>query len=107
MLDQPTTDEERCALAREFVAGYCKPAEHFAAHWKVYADGVANQFSEAYCPWPLRMYILHEGRLALKTMPHGGMYTEGLQEMAGWLESFAAGTGAVAVAVAGAGAGAI
>ena len=58
---QPTTDQARCQLARAFIAD-------FQLQVPMLVDPINNPFDEAFAPWPLRSYILHKGKIALKVI---------------------------------------
>lgn len=58
---QPTTDAERCNLARTFRTS-------FGFRVPMVVDPASNPFDEDFAPWPLRFYILHKGKLAHKVI---------------------------------------
>ncbi|KAK9865006.1 hypothetical protein WJX84_011840 [Apatococcus fuscideae] len=59
---QPTSDEERCNLARTFCT-------NFDFKVPMVVDPVSNPFDQEFARWPLRFYILHKGKLANKAFP--------------------------------------
>lgn len=67
--DQPKTDAERQAIARRFATEY---KLHASVRYCV--DPIANPFDNAFASWPVRFYIVQDGKLALKGQPTGGMY---------------------------------
>jgi len=65
--DQPTTTEERLVLANQLVKSeeVCMP---------VLVDSISNEFEETFACWPVRFYIIQNGRIAFKAQPDGFMY---------------------------------
>jgi len=60
---QPRTTLERCGVAREFSREYefCVP---------ILVDAIENEFSEKFSAWPIRFFVLEEGRrLVFKAQP--------------------------------------
>jgi len=60
---QPICTAERCGVARAFVReyGYQIP---------MVVDTITNEFSETFAAWPIRFYVIEEGRkLVFKAQP--------------------------------------
>eukprot|EP00698_Gefionella_okellyi_P002071 TRINITY_DN1194_c0_g1_i2.p2 TRINITY_DN1194_c0_g1~~TRINITY_DN1194_c0_g1_i2.p2 ORF type:complete len:125 (+),score=29.48 TRINITY_DN1194_c0_g1_i2:927-1301(+) len=59
---QPRTLEERVSAARMFVEkrGFKLP---------VLVDSMTNDFDAAFASWPLRFWVLHQGKVVYKAMP--------------------------------------
>lgn len=76
--DQPTTTEERLTLAKSLV-------ESKQVSVPMLVDTLDNTFESTFCPWPVRFYVLHGGRVAFKAQPTG--YGYDFAEMSRYLES--------------------
>lgn len=76
--DAPTSLEARVALARQLYA-----AQPDLAHLPCLVDGMADSFLEAFAAWPLRLFVLHRGKLAFKAAPKDGEYD--LADLEAWL----------------------
>jgi len=68
-ITQPICTIERCGVARAFVRDY-----KFQVPMVV--DTIENEFSERFAAWPIRFYVVEEGRrLAFKAQPdHNNTY---------------------------------
>ena len=72
---QHTSIEERRAAA-EFTCGQYPVLQSEAGFGdEVYLDPIDNAFNSAYASWPLRYWILKDGRLAFKAMPKNATYS--------------------------------
>ncbi|KAK9867669.1 hypothetical protein WJX84_003907 [Apatococcus fuscideae] len=69
---QPSADEERCSLARTF----CK---NFELRVPMVVDPVSNPFDVDFAPWPIRFYIIHQGKLFHKVRP--GLLMQRFEDM--------------------------
>jgi len=60
--NQPTTIQERQALAKRFVNkhNYQLP---------ILLDNMQNEFHSKFAAWPFRFYIVHQGRIVHKAQP--------------------------------------
>jgi len=75
--NQPRKIEERLSIARDFI-------QAFNFRIPMVADTMENQFEAQYSPWPLRFYIIEDGKLMFKAMPKQCTYNLG--DIRNWLE---------------------
>jgi len=75
--NQPQTIEERLKVATDF-------AQAFHYRIPIVADTMKGQFDACYSPWPIRFYIIEDGKLVYKAMPKDCSYDIG--EIRRWLE---------------------
>jgi hypothetical protein len=68
-ITQPLSTIERCGVARAFTRAY-----DFKVPMVV--DTISNEFSETYAAWPIRFYVIENGRkLVYKAQPdHNNTY---------------------------------
>lgn len=66
-IKQPTTNEERCGVARQF-------QQDFKFSIPLLVDTVENGFDNAYAPWPLRFYVFSEGVVRYVACPVDGRF---------------------------------
>lgn len=66
-INQPTTNEERCTVARQF-------HQDFEFRLPLLVDTVENRFDAAYAPWPLRFYVFSEGVVRYVARPVDGRF---------------------------------
>jgi hypothetical protein len=55
--DQPKSLEERLAVVTDFCSV-------FQPTIPIIVDTMSNEFERAYASWPLRLYVLHQGKMA-------------------------------------------
>jgi len=77
--NQPKTIQERCELASDYVSTY-------GCQISMLVDTMENQFENVFAAWPLRYYVIQNGRLAVKAQPDSCDYTYSINELASWLE---------------------
>lgn len=73
---QPTTNEERLALASRFRSDFD------CAEIDMLVDSVANEMEKTYAPWPLRFYGIQSGRLTYIAKPRDCSYD--IAEVRNW-----------------------
>lgn len=61
-IKQPITDDERCNIARAFVKQY-------EFRMPMLVDNINNSFSESFAAWPIRFYVIQEGRMSYIAQP--------------------------------------
>jgi len=61
-ITQPISTLERCGIAREFVKEY-RPA------FPMLVDTIDNNFSNTYSAWPVRFYVIDQGKIRFKAQP--------------------------------------
>lgn len=64
---QPVIEEERLKLAKQFVDDY-------SFEITTVVDLMDNSFEDVFASWPLRFYVIHEGRLTFKAQPRDSTY---------------------------------
>lgn len=67
IINQPRTTDRRRELAKEF-------SEKFDVKFPMVVDPVENPFDDVYAAWPLRFYILQDGKLVHKAQPEDATY---------------------------------
>jgi len=60
---QPTTTVEHCRLARKFARDFDISLECSAVEWLVDDPERDDPFEKAYAPWPLRLYLIRDGKV--------------------------------------------
>lgn len=75
-----TSDADRIAAAKSFIADYSFPIE-------TVVDTIANEANFAYDAWPERLYIVVDGVVVFKGGP--GPFFYRLDEVMTWLDNFA------------------
>ena len=76
---QPRFVSERVALAQQFVETFGLGPE-----MKVLVDDPwDNAFEKAYAPWPLRMYVIENGKIEYISYPKN--CTQDTEELKAWL----------------------
>lgn len=68
--NQPKTNEERLAIAKDFIC-------EFDFRIPIVIDDITNLFEEVYACWPLRFYIIKDGILVYKAQPKNCTYDLG------------------------------
>jgi hypothetical protein len=68
--NQPKTNEERLAVAKDFI-------REFNFRIPIVIDDISNPFEEVYACWPLRFYIIKDGILVYKAQPKNCTYDLG------------------------------
>jgi len=76
---QPRTIEERCGLARKY-------KEMNGLTMEVGVDLMSNEFESVFAAWPLRFYVVKEGKLVWKAQPNVKYYAYDPTDIAKWLE---------------------
>lgn len=73
---QHRSNVERARAARDFsIATQLK--------WRLVLDPIENPFEAVFAAWPVRMYIIHKGKIAYKAQPKGAGYE--FTEVGAWL----------------------
>lgn len=79
LYNQPKTIEERITVAKDFIKA-------FDWGFTTIIDTMDNPFQTAYASWPIRLYILKDGKLQYKAQPDGAIYD--MQDLTAVLDSF-------------------
>jgi hypothetical protein len=76
---QHKTVKERASAARDFIS---------QQKWEIptVLDDINNGFDNLFASWPLRFYIIENGKLAVKAQPKAEAYYE-LTEIEDWLSA--------------------
>jgi len=76
--NQPKTLEERRAIAQRFVKkhDYQLP---------LVLDGIDNCFMKTFAAWPIRYYVIRDGKVAFKAQPSDSDFTYCISELGDWL----------------------
>ena len=74
LVDQPRTNEARRELARRF-------ASEFAPSCTLLVDDIENPFRRAFGAWPIRPFLLRDGRVRRVGMPVNGSYDRAIADM--------------------------
>jgi len=77
---QPTTREERLALANQLV-------ESKQMSMPMLVDDIDNRFEQVFAAWPVRFYVLQNGIVAFKAQPTAFMNGYDFDEVARFLDS--------------------
>lgn len=64
---QPVSDNERIGLANKFIGDY-------SFKWPTVIDLIENPFEALFASWPLRFYVIHDGKLSFKAQPENSTY---------------------------------
>jgi len=81
-ITQPLTTAERVGVARAFVQEY-----NFQIPLLV--DTIENSFSETFAAWPIRFFIVQNGKIIFKAQPDGmSTYDSSPKELFSVLDSF-------------------
>ena len=76
---QPRLVSERVALARKFVDTF-----ELGPEMQVFADDPnGNAFQSAYAPWPIRIYVIEDGKMQYISAPEN--CTHDVTELRDWL----------------------
>jgi len=75
--NQPKTLSERLAIANRFVA-----EQDFKLPMVV--DTMSNAFMQQFSAWPVRFYIISDGKVALKAQPNDETYRYSLRDISQW-----------------------
>lgn len=78
-ITQPTSAAERCSIARAF-------AKQYELRMPMLVDTIDNSFNQTFAAWPIRFFIIHEGRMAYIAQPDlHNTYDAILPELRGFL----------------------
>jgi len=61
-LNQPKSVSERCTVAKMF-------REEIGCRLPMVVDGISDSFEKTYSVWPLRFYIVKQGKIVYKAQP--------------------------------------
>jgi len=76
--DQPKTLEERQAIARRFVAQH-------SFKLPIVLDSMNNTFMKTFAAWPVRFFVIQNGKLALKAQPIQAQFAYNIGDLEEWL----------------------
>jgi len=77
--DQPKVLEERCGLARKY-------KEEKGLSIEMGVDLMNNGFEKVFAAWPVRFYVVKEGKLVWKAQPNLEYYGYDPKDLSGWLK---------------------
>jgi len=77
--DQPKVLEERCVLARKY-------KEEKEMSMEMGVDLMSNGFENVFAAWPVRFYVVKEGKLVWKAQPNLEDYAYDPTELSKWLK---------------------
>jgi len=77
--DQPKTIQERSNLAKKY-------QEDNKLSIPVAVDLMENNFENKFAAWPVRFYVVQNGKLVFKAQPDKEFYGYDVNELSGWLE---------------------
>jgi len=81
-ITQPLTTAERVGVARAFVQEY-----NFKLPMLV--DTIQNPFSETFAAWPIRFFVVEDGKIIYKAQPdHQKTYDSIPKDLGGLLEAY-------------------
>jgi len=66
---QPSTVEERCRLSRRFVNDFGIETDSSSFEFAVDDPEQGDPFEKAYAPWPLRLYLIRDGKMEWIAQP--------------------------------------
>lgn len=75
---QPKETSERCVLARKFV-------EKTKLDMPIVVDTLENQFESAFAAWPLRFFVVKDGKVVFKAQPNLDDYAYDVLDLSDWL----------------------
>jgi len=76
--DQPKTLNQRIDLAKTY-------QQKFNSQISIAVDPMTNDFDQMFSAWPIRMFIVQEGKLVYKAQPNTEFYGYDIQELENWL----------------------
>lgn len=82
---QPATANERCDLANQFARDFDVALDADSLQILVDDPEQEDPFEKAYAPWPLRLYLIREGRVQWIAQPEGGSFDKAVTELMGLL----------------------
>jgi hypothetical protein len=77
--NQPKDISERCGLARKFV-------DTTKLELPMLVDTMGNQFESTFAAWPVRFYVIKDGKLVFKAQPNLDDYAYDVLDLTDWLE---------------------
>jgi len=77
---QPKKLQDRCVLAKKFV-------DDNQLEFPMMVDTMENQFDETFAAWPLRFYVIQNGKLVFKAQPNVQEYAYDPVELSRWLKT--------------------
>jgi len=77
--NQPKTLEHRQAIAKQFIKthDYKLP---------MVLDTMKNEFMQTFAAWPIRFYVIQDGKLVFKAQPDKEIYAYNIEDLESWLE---------------------
>lgn len=82
-VEQPKTTERRVEVCKEFLGTYGVPTDG-AMSVVVDSPEADNPFERAYAPWPVRMYVIEDGKMEFISAPTECTHEVG--DLRAWLE---------------------
>jgi hypothetical protein len=82
-INQPTTSNERISVAKQFLNSYDIPIDDNGLQVACDSPEIGNPFEKAYAPWPLRLYVIENGKMTFIAQPKDCTYD--VSELREWL----------------------
>eukprot|EP01088_Endostelium_zonatum_P021563 TRINITY_DN85_c0_g4_i1.p1 TRINITY_DN85_c0_g4~~TRINITY_DN85_c0_g4_i1.p1 ORF type:complete len:125 (-),score=22.84 TRINITY_DN85_c0_g4_i1:273-647(-) len=76
--DQPKTLEQRVELAKMYQS-------RFDSQVPIAVDTMTNEFDEMFSAWPIRFFVVKDGKLAFKAQPSKEFFGYDIEELGNWL----------------------
>jgi len=76
--NQPETLEQRIELAKTYQS-------RFNSQMNIAVDQMSNAFDEMFSAWPIRFFIVQNGKLVFKAQPSTEFYGYDINELTNWL----------------------
>lgn len=78
--NQPKETSERCILAKKFV-------ETTKIEMPMLVDTIENQFETTFAAWPVRFFVIKNGKLLFKAQPNLEDYAYDVLDLSDWLSA--------------------
>ena len=79
--NQPSTSVERCQLAQQFASDFDISLDSDCFEFLVDACERQDPFEQAFAPWPLRLYMIRDGKLEWISQPKDCSFDEAVREL--------------------------
>ena len=79
--NQPSTSVERCQLAQQFASDFDISLDSDCFEFFVDACERQDPFEQAFAPWPLRLYMIRDGKLEWISQPKDCSFDEAVREL--------------------------
>jgi hypothetical protein len=79
--NQPSTSVERCQLAQKFALDFDISLDSDCFEFLVDVCERQDPFEQAFAPWPLRLYVIRDGKLEWISQPKDCSFDEAVREL--------------------------